>query len=71
LPDKFSDGKSTWCHTDAGKLLNRDGKEVCIIYNLGSQTEKTCSHNAKRLHICSYCGGYHAALSGDCCPLSS
>lgn len=66
LPDTYPDGKSTWCRTADSKLLHPDGREICIIFNLGNFTTKSCDHDSERIHVCSFCGNNHPALSWQC-----
>jgi len=65
--NKFPNGKPVWAKYEASKLRSPEGRELCIRWNLfGSNSSRPCAHGDDRLHICSYCGGKHFALSGLC-----
>jgi hypothetical protein len=63
----FSDGKPHFATYVDGKLKitnphqDRDAEALCVAFNLMWDCDG--SHKSKGLHICSFCGGDHAALS--------
>jgi hypothetical protein len=69
-PKSFPNGNPFWAKKKAGEnrsLYDNTGtKEICINYNYAN-AKKTCTHDAgARLHVCSFCGGDHPALSYKC-----
>jgi hypothetical protein len=63
----FSDGKPHFTTYVDGKLKitnlhqDRDTETLCVAFNLMWDCNR--SHKTQGLHICSFCGGDHTALS--------
>ena len=59
----FQDGKSLFSIVrDNNLIVVKTGKTICILFNL-SWGCATPRHGNERVHVCSLCGGNHAALS--------
>ncbi|KAH9474894.1 hypothetical protein JR316_0013362 [Psilocybe cubensis] len=68
VPAKFPDGKNAWAHSQDGKLLAPDNREICLSFNIrGPNNPTPCGHGTARSHICCFCGSKsHHAFSFTC-----
>ena len=65
-PVKFNDGKLAWAKFTNKSLCSPDNSDICISWNIRGD-HANCNHpKNKHLHICSFCGKTHLALSWTC-----
>ena len=65
-PAKFNDGKPAWAKFANKSLRSPDDGDICINWNIKGDCAN-CNHpKSERLHVCSFCGKLHSALSWTC-----